>query len=159
MPGTEKNPQEIEIQWPDLGVGVRATLEKEAQRLCDLLWSQLPIESIMVHGVISGQIIYSWSPIPPIFIKENQKLMSELAPGDMYIGPFTQNIGIVYGKVSEPMPTNHFAKIRKEDIPKLSEIGIRIWQNMLQPYAAASEPEFKERRKQLMRVVYRKVSG
>jgi len=124
----------IDIAWPSYNLNVRVRLfEKQAPKLCNLIWQVLPFESIEVHSMVAGTMVYSPTPIVTTAV-ENPKLLTQLKPGDCTYANFSQNLSIIYGGMNEPLAHNHIARIIESDIPTMQIMGERIWGEMIKPY-------------------------
>lgn len=112
--------RELEIEWPDLNMLVRADLlDEENPVICNKLWDTLPTESIMHHVVISGETM--WFPTRIVHLGPN--CMVKRAVGDVYFFASGQSIAITYGSVTESAKVNKFAQVRDTDIEKLRRVG------------------------------------
>lgn len=126
--------RKLEIEWPDLETKITATLLwKDAPRICEAVWKALPFESILVHAMISGQMLYNPTKIRIPHIIENVKSLHVLEPGSITFSPvLASNIVIAYGIITEPMDQCWFAKTNDSDIDKLKRVGVLVWENMMQ---------------------------
>ncbi len=94
----------------------------------------LPFTRTFYHARVSGQEIWI-DNVPPLdIIQENASVFTE--PGEVVFGPSrptrakTANcFGIYYGEGKGLDACNIFAKVRKEDLDKLTGLGHDIWKN------------------------------
>ncbi len=92
----------------------------------------LPFSRPFFHARVSGQEIWT-DDVPPLdIIQENASVFTEA--GEVVFGPArpartkTANcMGIYYGEGRGLDAANIFARVLKEDIVKLKELGEKIW--------------------------------
>jgi hypothetical protein len=147
----------MQLEWPDIGTTVTAKLMREqAPRICDGVWTALPFASISVHALISGQMFYNPTRIYLPDVKENFISLDEFKAGYISFSPsLSSNIVISYGLITEPMTQCVFASVIEEDLEKLSNVGLKLWESMLQ----TPDPKLCRYVKKPMRIIYRKKEG
>lgn len=122
-------PKMIEIEYPDLGIVMTATLwEDKNQKLCKLLWDNLPIETIQSHALASGEQVFAPIKIRAVETGAYFELESKQEPGKIFM--YTQSYSIIgwnYGPVTEPAPSAVIGRIREEDLEKLKLAGRAAW--------------------------------
>ena len=103
-----------------------------APRTCEAFASILPFTRTFMHAKRSGEEI--WIDNPPYLDipQENSSIFTE--PGEVVFGPIrpTRNrtancMGIYYGQGQGLDGCNIFAKVVKEDLSLLKELGDTIW--------------------------------
>lgn len=137
--------REIEMEWPELGVKVVATLaEDKNPGLCKVLWDNLPIETIQSHCAVSGDAMYAChnivSFIEPEYVetyedkKEYWGHMPKKLIGTVQFGTMGSiwGISVRWGEeFTEPVPSAPVAYVKKEDLGKLREVGKKVRDGML----------------------------
>ncbi|HET9825894.1 MAG TPA: DUF3830 family protein [Chitinophagaceae bacterium] len=101
---------------------------------CDAFEKILPFTRKFFHARISGEEIWI-SDVPQLdIIQENASVF--IRPGEAVFGPLkprrvkTANcFGIYYGAGRGFDAANIFARVVKEDLHKLIDLGIKIWNN------------------------------
>lgn len=123
--------KEMEIEWIPLEIKVSATLlEDKNPKLCDLLWKNLPYNSIQCHALISGQHIYHYNPIVESFFVEPEvkESRAKSLDGTVFLS-YLQHLSIKYGDVTEDLPAAPVARVPLKDISKLKEAGRKCWES------------------------------
>jgi hypothetical protein len=139
------------MSWPTLNVSVRVgLLEDKAPTICEALWNALPYESVQAHALITGYMMFATAPVFTL-ARENVTLMSDQKPGDCFYGAGSQNIVVVYGPLTEPEGACRFGQVVEADIPRLTIVGRRAWDNMIAPYG---DPALNPAAKQIIPVTY-----
>ena len=118
----------IEIYYPDISITLTARLLDELNKdLCDLLWSNLPIESIQSHLMSSGQAMYLPHRIIAL-VKTNTDLLSRVPVGTIGMSTIDyKNLTIYYGKVTESLPVSPVGRIQEDDLENLKRVGSEVW--------------------------------
>jgi hypothetical protein len=123
--------------WPTLDAKVDVEmLWDEAPTLCRLLWEQLPFQSVQEHALITGCMLFASTRISTI-IRENTTTFIDMVPGACYFATGSQNVGLVYGHVTEPEGQSVWGRVLQEHWQTLDRVGRAIWANTL---AADSDP-------------------
>jgi hypothetical protein len=134
-------PREIEIEWPELGTKVVATLADDKNpSLCNVLYNSLPIETIQTHSGCSGDMMYAFHDIvdfvKPEYIEDyTDKKYWGKVPVQAGLVRFSaygfQSISIQWSKKrTEPAGIAPVAFVKKEDLGKLYEVGKRVLEGM-----------------------------
>lgn len=132
--------REIEIEWPELGSKVVATLlEDKNPSLCKVLWSNLPIESVQSYSVASGDRMYLCHNIVAFVEPEYTETYDEPKywgnmPMERLKGTVVfSTMGSIWGlgiwwggKFVEPSPVSPVAQVRKEDLETLQKVGEQV---------------------------------
>jgi hypothetical protein len=105
---------------------------------CNAFAKLLPFTRTFLHARVSGQEIWTDDAPQLDIIQENASIFTE--PGEVVFGPLrparakTANcIGIYYGEGKGFDCCNIFAKVLKEDIGLLKELGESIWKHGAEP--------------------------
>jgi hypothetical protein len=138
----------IMIEWPELNISVEAMLEDARNpELCEEIWRELPFECIQDHGVVTGQIIYCWTPVISIAPVKVAEKHTEAPVGRISFSQATGNkIIIKYGPCTEDIAAPVLAKVVDEDLEKLRVVGKQIWESTFY-------------NKKLYRVIFRRKEG
>lgn len=126
--------RKIEMEWPELGVKVTATLADDKNpRLCDVLWNNLPIESIQGHSLVAGQHIMIPHNIVSFVKPEYEEDYTArkywgnntLRPGSIRINTFvSQQMSVQWGPERyEPGKVAPIAFVDEKHLDKLREVG------------------------------------
>jgi hypothetical protein len=84
----------ILLEFPDTGVSVQASLlEESAPRTVEAIWSRLPADGSVQHGIYSGSEVYFL--FDKTFIIQPENATSAVLPGD--VGYYYQPGGRMYG--------------------------------------------------------------
>ncbi len=118
---------DIALEWPDLGISVIARNTHQNPKYFDMLAGILPLEAVQNHAVVSGDLMYFWEPILTTEEPEMKVTYREMEEGVVSFSPDINLVCIKYGPVSETMPTAPIAKVRKEDMDKLKQVGDITW--------------------------------
>lgn len=119
----------MKIEWPELKTSIEAILEDSRNpELCDEIWKELPFECIQEHGVVTGKIIYCWTPVVSMAPVRVAQKHTDAPVGRVSYSQGTGNKVIIkYGECTEDIGAPVLAKIDKKDIEKLKKIGKEIW--------------------------------
>ncbi len=70
--------RQIEIHYPDLNITLTANLlEEKNPELCDLMWKNLPIETIQSHTMSTGEAMYCPHRIVAL-VRSQTELITEM---------------------------------------------------------------------------------
>lgn len=140
------NPQNrhLQVTWPEFETAITIELlEDKAPGVCADIWNALPFSTIQGHALITGEMLFATTPVTSR-ARENITLYTELGIGGCYLGNSSQNIGIVYGRVTEPEGQTKWGQVIPQDIPALKEIGRLNWRNLVAPFGDLTlNPEAK----------------
>ena len=132
--------RQIEMEWPELKTKVVATLADDKNpKLCDVLWKNLPIESIQSHAGCSGQMMYAFHNI--VDFTKPEHVEDHTAPKYWGKVPWPvgvirfdaqgfQNIMVMWGKRTEPGKLAAVGFVREADLGKLGEVGEKVLEGM-----------------------------
>jgi len=117
------------IEWPELNIEVEAELEDVRNAdLINEIWDNLPMTSIQEHAMVTGKSMYCWAPMISLAEIPFQMMIKETPPGVVSYSQKTGNKLIVrYGKVTEDLMTPIVGFIKKNQVPKLEEVGSAVW--------------------------------
>lgn len=138
-------PKRIKMVWPTLDAHAAVDLQWEkAPRLCGLLAAQLPFLSTQEHALITGGMLFSTTRISTL-VRENVTAFTEMAVGACYFACGSQNVGLVYGPVTEPEAHSVWGIVPASDHAALACIGLAAWRNTLAPFGdPATNPAAKQ---------------
>jgi hypothetical protein len=122
--------RQIEIEWPAIARKVTADLiEDKNPNLCQMLWENLPYNSIQSHALVSGDHLYHvvpfWQSVwEPAMFKEDRTLSPD---GTVFLSQL-QHLAVKYGRLSEYIPAAAVGQVIAEHIPILKHAGQEIWE-------------------------------
>lgn len=122
--------RQIEIEWPVLGYKVTADLvETKNPNLVQLLWDNLPYNSIQSHALVSGDHLYHLVPFwrsvwEPAMQKEDR---TQSPDGTVFLSQL-QHLAVKYGHLSEYLPAAAVGQVIPEHIPILKQAGQAMWE-------------------------------
>lgn len=124
----------LKVTWPEFDTSIKIELlEDKAPSVCKDIWDALPFSTIQGHALITGEMLFATTPVTSR-VRENVTLYTKLGIGGCYLGNSSQNIGIVYGKVTEPEGQTKWGQVIAEDIPALKAMGLANWRNLIAPF-------------------------
>ncbi len=119
------------MKSPD-GKSIRFELYgKDSPMTCKAFLKALPFEGKAVQARQAGEEI--WLPEGPELNIPPENATVHLKPGELGIAPIyernqvARSIAILYGEGSLHDCVNLFAKVKKEDMQTLKELGEKIW--------------------------------
>jgi hypothetical protein len=121
--------RQIEIEWIGINRKVTADLvETKNPNLCNLLWDNLPYNSVQSHALVSGDHLYHVVPIwrlvwEQAMYKEDRTLCPD---GTVFLSQL-QHLAVKYGHLSEYIPAAAVGQVIPEHIPILKQAGQEIW--------------------------------
>jgi hypothetical protein len=121
------------MSWPDFRVEVPFALEdSQNPELCQEFWDALPFECIQEHGMVTGDIIYCWTPMVSLAPVQVGQLHSESPIGRVSYSQGTGNKVIVkYGPATEDIAAPCLGLVTSEHHDELSAIGNEVWRNTM----------------------------
>ena len=142
--------RQIEFEWPELGITVTANLadDKNSSK-CNILWDNLPIETIQTHAFSSGDRMYAPTKIVSNVANEwvdprsnNPQIghWEEKYWGRVPVKPglvmtnfniSLSPIDIIYGQLKEALPIAPVAYVVDEDLEKLANVGHAVWEGLM----------------------------
>jgi hypothetical protein len=138
-------PALLRMTWPTLDARVEVVMTwDQAPTLCRLLWERLPFVSVQEHALITGCMLFATTRISTI-VRENTTTFVDMARGACYFANGSQNIGLVYGPVTEPEGQSVWGQIPEEHWSTLERVGNAIWANTLAPNADPNVNPFAKR--------------
>ena len=125
------SPETLEFHAPGTGLSFRATLlVDDNPDVVQQVLSQLPLQSVLGHVVVSGEAI--WMPTRIVHLGRSN--MVQRSPGAVYLYAPGQTICLTYGRITESAHVNKFGQIVEEDMPALRQLGELVWeQTIAQP--------------------------
>jgi hypothetical protein len=124
--------REIQISLVGTDVSLTAELLDEVNReACDILWRNVPFESVLLHTVVSGKNIHTFIPDVAPFFDHTPALARRMAtdPGTIFT-PYPRCMFVKYGPDSEDHAFPPVARIASGDLAKLDEIGRMSWESI-----------------------------
>jgi hypothetical protein len=122
--------RQIEIEWVGINRKVTADLvDKKNPNLCNLLWDNLPYNSIQSHALVSGDHLYhvvpTWQSVwEQAMLKEDRTLCPD---GTVFLSQL-QHLAVKYGHLSEYIPAAVIGQVIPEHISILKQAGQEIWE-------------------------------
>lgn len=145
---------QIRMVWPTLDARVTVDLQWEkAPQLCGLLAEQLPFASTQEHALITGGMLFATTRVSTL-VRENVTAFTQMAVGACYFACGSQNVGLVYGPVTEPEAHSVWGVVPASDHAVLERVGHAIWRNTLAPFG---DPAINPAAKQIIPVEFRPV--
>lgn len=121
--------RQIEIEWVGINRKVTADLvDTKNPNLCDLLWENLPYNSIQSHALVSGDHLYHVTPIYRL-VWEQAKYKEDRTKspdGTVFLSQL-QHLAVKYGVLSEYLPAAPVGQVIPEHIPILKQVGQEMW--------------------------------
>ncbi len=122
--------RQIEIEW--LGINRKVTadlIEDKNPNLCNLLWENLPYNSVQSHALVSGDHLYHVTPVWRLvwehaMYKEDR---TKSPDGTVFLSQL-QHLAVKYGVLSEYLPAAPVGRVIDEHIPILKQAGQEIWE-------------------------------
>jgi hypothetical protein len=122
------------LRWPELDAEVHVDLlDHLAPTVCDAMWEALPFQSIQGHALITGHMMFTTTPVTTL-ARENVTMYTEMGVGGCYFGNASQNLGIIYGPVTEPEGQGVWGHVWESDHDVLKRVGARNWDNLVAPF-------------------------
>ena len=130
------------MRWPELDISIECKALPYNRGIYDWWLDHMPIKAVQSHAAVTGEVMYTLNvrlpEVAPVFSPGELKsqLMTEAPIG---IGRFSSNqrgslsggrvggVVVVYGPLTEAMPAAYCFQVIEEDIKKLKEAGLRIW--------------------------------
>jgi hypothetical protein len=121
------------MSWPDFDATVTFVLEDDANpELCEEFWSGLPFSCIQEHGMVTGDLIYCWTPLVSVAPVRVYNLHNESPMGRVSYSQVTGNKVIVkYGPLSEDLPAPVLGLVDGQHHKTLIDIGNAVWRNTM----------------------------
>lgn len=121
--------RQIELEWVGTGCKVTADLFEDKNRvLSDILWRNLPYNSIQSHALVSGDHLYHVAPIAELVWTHAQtKEDRTKSPyGTVFLSQL-QHMAVKYGELSEYLLAAAVGQVIPDHIPILKEAGHACW--------------------------------
>jgi hypothetical protein len=126
--------RQIEIEW--VGIGRKVTVELEETKnghLCDLLWRNLPYNSLQNHALVSGHHLYHLAPIVDLIYTPARTLEDRtLSPDGTVFLSHLQHLAVKYGELTEYLPAAAVGRVSAEHMSTLRIAGREIWDAVCQ---------------------------
>ena len=123
--------RQVKMTWPELETSVTFDLEDNLNKeLCDEFWNALPLVAVQEHGVVTGEIIYSWVNMLSFAKVAFAQLHTEAPVGRVSYSQGTGNKVIVkYGPCSEDCAAPVLGLVPEKYHGDLKTVGLAIWNN------------------------------
>ena len=121
----------IEIRFLDLNIRLRARLLDDINpAVCQMLWENLPYNSMTFHTLVSGKNIFHIVPNHRLSFKGDvvTKNRMECPIGTLFMYS-PRNMLIKYGEDSEPRYFPPVAQVIDDDLELLAEVGESTWES------------------------------
>lgn len=116
------------ISWPSLGEEVTAEFLRDTNvALLREVTRALPLEGPASHSVTSGLDITIWTPVHVTVPIDKMERIDEMPIGRVFASRSGGKILIKYGPQTEWVALPPIAQVRLEDLPKLAEVGRRLY--------------------------------
>lgn len=123
----------MKVVWPRLGAEVRIQpLLQEAPHLAPALMDGLPFETVQGHALITGPMLFAPTRVSTP-VRENVTLFTDMPVGACWYGSASQNVGIVYGPLTEPEGFSVWGQVHEDDLATLADVGRAVWENLMRP--------------------------
>jgi hypothetical protein len=122
--------RQIEIEWVGINRKVSADLiETKNPNLCNLLWDNLPYNSIQSHALVSGDHLYHVVPNWRLVWEQamNKEDRTRSPDGTVFLSQL-QHLAVKYGVLSEYLPAAAVGQVIPEHMPILKQAGQEIWE-------------------------------
>lgn len=120
--------KQMEVEYPDFAATftVRLLTEKNPE-LCNLLWNNLPIETIESHAMASGELMFASHTIVAV-VKPHVELMTEVPVGTLHMSTCGYlTLSFIYGEITEPEPSNPVGQVREDQLEELKRVGREVF--------------------------------
>ncbi len=119
---------EIRFQIPGPDLSFRAKLlTDENPDVVQQVLAQLPLQSLVGHVVVSGQVIW----IPTRIVHIGHSHMVQRHPGAVYFDAPRQTICLIYGRTTESGEVNKFGEVIGSDLPILQKLGEFVYEQTI----------------------------
>ena len=124
--------RKMRMEFPDFGAEMIIELDERNKALCDEVWNELPFTCIQEHGMVSGYMIYCWTPVLSTAEIHHKLRHTESPVGVVNYSQGTGNKIIVkYGECNEDLYAPVLGQVQEQYLPELARIGREIWFNYL----------------------------
>jgi hypothetical protein len=132
---SEQGRHMMRMRWPGLDAEVTVRLLDDlAPTLSKDMWEALPFSSIQGHALITGDMMFATVPVTSL-VRENVTLFTSMPVGGCFFGRNSQNLGVVYGPLSEPEGHSIWGQVIEEDFGTLKRVGDAVWDNLMLPWS------------------------
>ncbi|CAN7691630.1 hypothetical protein [Mesorhizobium sp. LjRoot246] len=125
------SPEMLEFDARGAGLSFRAKLlTNDNPDVVQQVLSQIPLQSVLGHVVVSGEAI--WMPTRIVHLGRSNMVARH--PGAVYLYAPGQTICLTYGRITESAKVNKFAEVLESDLPALQRLGEIVYeQTVAQP--------------------------
>jgi hypothetical protein len=128
------------MRWPSLNKQVRCDKIGHNQHIFDWWVDQLPLKAVHEETMVAGWCLYAL--VIPLKKHTTWKLGTEVREdlsknpiGRVHMDPSAGEVlesSVKFGENTEYIPTISFAQVREEDLPILKEVGMIVWNRIIQ---------------------------
>lgn len=124
--------RKITITWPELDIGVTASLAEEANPdLCEEFCQSLPFGIVQSHPVVSGSSVTMWLPYFSKASIATRESIVDAPTGRIRLSQATgSKLSIQYGPGLEPARQAVLGLIDDEHLGVLPRVGREVWENL-----------------------------
>ncbi len=121
--------RQIEIEWVGINRKVTADLlDDKNAGLADLLWRNLPYNSIQSHALVSGDHLYHVAPINElVWAQPAMREDRTKSPFGTVFLSHLQHMAVKYGELTEYLSAAAVGHVIQSDVPILKAAGAEIW--------------------------------
>jgi len=122
----------LEVEWPKLGIKVEAKALPYNRKLFDAFCESLPFETIQLHAMVSGEDMYSYSPVSVVEYQDLIERRIEISeePVGMIAWSGLGLVAIIYGPCTETLTANPIAQIPEQYHEDLKRAGRAAWDSI-----------------------------
>ncbi len=122
--------RKMKMEFPDFQAEMIIELDERNKELCDEVWNELPFTCVQEHGVVSGDMIYCWTPVLSSAPVPYRLRHTESPIGTVNYSQGTGNKIIVkYGECNEDLFAPVLGQVQPQYLEKLRQIGREVWFN------------------------------
>lgn len=122
--------RKILMEIPEFKLSAVIECEERNWALCDEIWEALPFSTVQEHGMVSGELIYSWVPLISTAEIPFALLYTQSPIGCVTYSQGTGNKIIVkYGPCNEDLPAPVLGYVREDALESLAHAGREVWFN------------------------------
>jgi Cucumopine synthase C-terminal helical bundle domain len=121
--------RQIEIEWMGIGRKVTADLfDDQNVELSELLWNNLPYNSVQNHALVSGDHLYHVAPIAKLVYSHptTREDRTKSPYGTVFLSHL-QHLAVKYGELTEYLSAAAVGRVIPAHIATLKQAGQEIW--------------------------------
>lgn len=122
--------RKMRMEFPDFGSEMIIELDERNKELCDDVWNELPFTCVQEHGMVSGFMLYCWTPVLSTAEIHHKLRHTESPIGVVNYSQGTGNKIIVkYEECNEDLYAPVLGQVQEQYLPELARIGREVWFN------------------------------